>query len=67
MLLFFKKFSGDQNKSKCFVKQKSAKEVRKYSCLYNKSDATYKHKVRKDNAWAKIDETPVRASRLIRF
>ena len=45
--------------NQCALKQdkKSAEEVKKYPCLYDKTGETYKHKVRKDDAWTKIDET----------
>ena len=45
--------------NQCVLQQneKLAEEVRKYPCLYDKAEVGYKDKLRKVNAWAKIDET----------
>ena len=45
-------------KSKITIQEEEilSEEVRKCRCLYDKTDAGYKDKIRKINAWKKVEE-----------
>lgn len=46
---------GQTNTCNLREDERLAKEVRKYTCLYDKADKGYNERVRTENAWQAID------------